>query len=308
MCRLHGCMKPARVELPNRSKYCSDEHGREFFERLLPPDESSQKGTAALAGKRKARKNNYTDHDFNDADLSSQDVNGNEEQEDNHGGVVRIGELKALVDSVDDVAAFKRLGEGVLSPPETVGEGEKKVSYSPEETEQLDNIAKRRAISEARRAMLSDRDKFVLMVANRGKAVLAELKEKEKSLKDICGYDSRLTWADDEFNQWRAGEEGQEQLRNSVLLPPPTPPGLEPFNKEGDKEESESGLGVCKKKRCERHRAWFKQQQQDNAMEKDQVRQELKKLDEEEKGVKDRAMIRNLEEGQDKVDVVMQEG
>ena len=66
-------------------------------------------------------------------------------------------------------------------------------------------------------------------------------------------------------------------------------------SKEGEKEEEEIGRGVCKKKRCERHKAWLKLQQQDNLFEKDQARQEMKKLDAEEKGVRERAMIRWLE-------------
>ena len=159
----------------------------------------------------------------------------------------------------------------------------------------LEEIAKRRANIEARKEMLNDRATLVQLVELRRKNVLTKLKEKEKSLKDICGYDARLSWSDDELNVWRASKEGQEQLYNGILM---ADPKLSDGQRNDEGEDAEFGPGVCKKKRCERHRTWYKIQQQDVAMEKEDVRQNLRKLDEEEKGVKDRAMIRSLEEGQ----------
>ncbi|KAI4139340.1 MAG: hypothetical protein L6R39_006345, partial [Caloplaca ligustica] len=57
----------------------------------------------------------------------------------------------------------------------------------------------------------------------------------------------------------------------------------------------EFGAGVCKKKKCERHRNWYKIQLQEIAFAKDEVRQGMRKLDDEEKAVRDRARIRWLE-------------
>ena len=290
MCRLDGCSKPARVEGPHRSKYCCNEHGQEFMSRHLSLNE---KKAGAINSNKRRRRDNYTDHDGNEVDE-------HEEQDDNHGGILRPGELKALVDGVKDVATFKKLGDGVLSPPETAatspGREAKKITYNPEETNLLDNIAKKRAEIEARKEMLNDRATLVQLVDLRRKNVLAKLKEKEKSLKDICGYDARLSWSDDELNEWRTSKEGQDQLQNAVLV---ADSKLLEKQKDVDGEDAEVGPGVCKKKRCERHRTWYKIQQQDVAMEKEDVRQNLRKLDEEEKGVKDRAMIRSLEEGQE---------
>ena len=289
MCRLDGCSKPARVEGPHRSKYCCNEHGQEFMSRHLSLNEKKAGGSNT---NRRRRRDNYTDHDGNEADE-------HEEQEDNRGGVLRPGELKALVDGVKDVATFQSLGDGVLSPPETAAtspghEVEKKIMFNLEETNLLDEIAKKCAEIEARKEMLNDRATLVQLVDLRRKNVLAKLKEKEKSLKDICGYDARLSWSDEELNTWRFSKEGRDQLHNAILDADP-----KFLNKEKDNEgeDAEIGPGVCKKKRCERHRTWYKIQQQDVAMEKEDVRQKLRKLDEEEKGVKDRAMIRSLEEG-----------
>lgn len=233
-----------------------------------------------------------TDHDGNEID-------DDEELDDNRGGVLRPGELKVLVDGVKDVVSFRKLGDGVLSPPETAAtspghETEKKIAFNPEEARLLDEIAAKRADIEARRDMLNDREKLVHMVERRRKDVLTKLKEKEKSLKDICGYDARLTWSDEELNAWRNSEEGRNQLEKAVLN---ADPRLVDAEKGEESVEREVDPGICKKKRCERHRTWYKVQQQDNALEREDVRQKLKKMDEEEKSVKERAMIRGLEEG-----------
>lgn len=309
-CRLEDCPKPARQddETKFRSKYCSEEHAADFMRRRVFPNTSEKKPTAN-GSNRKKRHDNYTDNDGNGDGM---DIDKGAHVDDDHGivrgGVLRAGELKALVDGVDSVGAFRKLGDGVLSPPKTAspeaegGKSSHNAIYTPEESSSLADISRKREFLNARKAMLTDRDKFVAMVAARAKTVLASLKEKEKSLKDICGYDSRLTWSDDELNAWRAAPIGQESLVTGILLPPtPDPnPSAHPEEKDKDKEDEdgeEIGPGVCKKKRCERHRAWFKVQQQDNAFEKDEVRQRLKRLESEEKGIRDRAMIRTLEGG-----------
>lgn len=248
-------------------------------------DATSEQKPPSL-GNRKKSKNE--DH-IKDAGMNDDDY------EHPRGGVLRPEELKALIMGVKDLAAFKRLGDRVVdSQPNDHG----RVSYTADETVTLEAIDQRRKDLNARQSMLLDRDKLVAMIAARGKSVLAVLKEKEKSLKDICGYDARLTWTDDEFNNWRASEDGQHAFRTEVLPPPSSATDHNSAQKtqtEQEAEEAEIGPGVCKKKRCERHRAWFKLQNQDNAMEKDQVRQALRKLEVEERDIRDRATIRSLE-------------
>ena len=289
MCRLASCTKPARVEGPHRSKYCSDEHGQEFMRSHISMDE---RASSTASNNRRKRRDNYTDHFANESDEQ-------DEPDENRGGILRLGELKTLIDGVSDVVAFRKLGDGVLSPLETAATSPQrdtaaKIGYSAEESSILNDIKEKRTQIEGRRQMLDDRATLVQLVEIRRKNVLAKLKEKEKSLKDICGYDARLAWSDVELNNWRTSKEGKEQLFTTVLHADPKL--VEKGEEEGD--DAEVGLGVCKKKRCERHRTWFKVQQADLAMEKDDVRQGLRKLDEEEKGVKERAMIRSLEEAQ----------
>ena len=308
MCRLEGCGEPARdgSEGQVKSKYCSNVHGEEFMRDLLPGEGSAEQKREP-GSKKKRRRDNYTDNFGNTEEVS----------DDDHahlGGVLKPSELKALTNGAKDLDAFRRLGDGVLSPPTTISpEGEDvkmedaeierpKPTYTPEETARLESIAERKIRCRAKRKLLDDRDKLLLLITTRAKNVLGEMKEQEKSLNNICGYDSRLTWSEDEFNEWRTSPEGQKALQNDGVLGAPTrkekEDGNNELSKDAEKEaEEEIGRGVCKKKRCERHKAWFKLQQQDNLFEKDQARQEMKKLEVEERGVRDRAMIRCLEGG-----------
>lgn len=307
MCRLEGCSEPARdgSEGQVKSKYCSDAHGAEFM-RILALGKCSAEQKDRPGSNKKRRRDNYTDNLGNTEEVS----------DDDHahlGGVLKPSELKALTDRSKDLNAFRRLGDGVLSPPATASpEGQDvkmenaeiekpKATLTPEETAQLASIAERKARCKARRKLLDDRDKLLLLITARAKNVLGELKEQDKSINNICGYDSRLTWSEDEFNEWRVSPEGQKALQTDGVLGAPTPKEREDGNeatKDAEKEEEEIGRGVCKKKRCERHKAWLKLQQQDNLFEKDQARQEMRKLEAEERGLKDRAMIRCLEGGE----------
>ena len=299
MCRLEGCREPAKVTGANPSKYCSEEHGREYMAQHALKGEPEEKKHAVVNNKRR-RKSNYTDHIGNGEHAMDVD----EDPSYLHGGVLKAPELKAVVADVKDINEFRKLGEGVLSPPRTIspdgnevkmGDGsmKEKVAYTPQETEKLAEITSSKESLRMRKSMLEDRDTFLGLVRARGKTVLDELRKKDKSLKDICGYDARLSWSDEEFKIWRCGPEGQKAFDEDVLAAPP--PGEEATE---TGEDDEFGRGVCQKKRCERHRNWYKLQQQDVAFEKDEVRQGLRRLEEEERGVKDRAMIRRLDGGE----------
>ncbi len=303
MCRLEGCQEPARSDTDPKSKYCSDEHGAEFMRRRTGVQLLEQKKPDGPRSHKKKRHDNYTDNFGNAGDGAA------DESISIHGGRIRAEDLKAMTEAVKDVQSFHRLGDGVLSPPITASpEGEDvkmgngvdntrdRITYTTEEEAQLDEITKKRTTCRERKKMLDDRDRFISAITARAKSVLAELKEKDKSMKDICGYDSRLSWSDQEFNQWRTSPEVQKALaRGGVLSAPILTEHREPRNED---EEEEVGKGICKKKRCGRHQLWLKLAQQENLFEKDQARQEMKRLEGEEKGVKDRALIRSLELGE----------
>ncbi|KAL8833910.1 MAG: hypothetical protein Q9170_004014 [Blastenia crenularia] len=359
MCRLEDCRRPARINGNKRSKYCSDEHGCEFMKRLaLQKQEEDRKagGNGSLSTGTPSKKGRQTNNSFANVDLS----NGNdaqaaatdsiqlpatkEENSDNtkgsqnhmRGGVLQSEELKALVTGVKDISEFRKLGNGVPSPPPTANPNQStdikmedaptleiarknpyQVPFTPAETEHLQTLTTKKDELRARKHLLDDRDTFLVLVRERAKAVLDELKKKE-TIKDICGFDTRLVWLDEEFDIWRKSPEGTEALRERKLgvpMPlavrtemasqqqqqhevdgnaerPPTSNG-EALNHEQDLEEL--GKGMCRKKKCERHRYWYKLQQQEVAFAKDEVRQGMRKLDEEEKTLRDRARIRWLE-------------
>ncbi|KAI4205323.1 MAG: hypothetical protein LQ346_001471 [Caloplaca aetnensis] len=367
MCRLESCRQPARVSGHPRSKYCSDEHGHEFMRRLALQEEA--KGHELIPGvtplPEVARKGRRTNNSFANMELSNEtetpilapdssqqsaakecsEADGNKPQPPARGGILRPGELKALVTNVKDITEFRKLGNGVLSPPPTAAKEKtnsdikmedaqpaepitmnNQIPYNPTETEQLRTLTTKKDELRTRKKLLDDRDIFLTLVRERAKGVLDELKKKE-NVKDICGFDSRLVWVDEEFDVWRTSPDGVKELNDRKLGPPTSivasqagpqspiqvngevqsshDPNIAPTAINGDvppvssttepAEGEELGKGICKKKKCERHRNWFKIQQQEIAFAKDEVRQGMRKLDEEEKGVRDRARIRWLE-------------
>ena len=313
MCRLEGCQEPARQDGENKSKYCCDEHGIEFMRVRIDPRSESKAND--LAGNNKRRKRDNLTDNYGNTEESTDEDPGHF-----RGGVLKASELKAIVDGVTDLEAFRKLGDGVLSPPATASpEGDdtkmengvdmkKNAIYTPEETAHLEEITAKRDTVRAHKKLLDDRDRFLLLVTTRAKAVLGEMKEQDKSVSTICGYDTRISWSDDEFNEWRASSEGKSALEKGGVLGAPTkkekiekPEDHEnnenraPETQANGEDEDEMGKGVCKKKRCERHKAWLKLMQQEILFETHQARQAMKKLEAEEKGVRDRAMIRHLE-------------
>jgi len=314
MCRLEGCQEPARQDGENKSKYCCDEHGAEFMKTRILDPHSEKKGNHRASINKRRRRDNFTDNFGYAGDSADEDLGHL------RGGVVKASELKAITDGVNDITAFRSLGDGVLSPPPTVSpegddvkmengvDAKQKAIYTPEETAQLEEITAKRDKVRAHKKMLDDRDRFLLLVTARAKTVLGELKEQDKSVTTICGYDTRISWSDDEFNEWRTSLEGKSALEKGGVLSPPTPKekseklengegneNTAPEHVANGEDEEGIGKGVCKKKRCERHKAWLKLMQQEILFETHQARQAMKKLETEEKGVKDRAMVRHLE-------------
>lgn len=302
MCRLENCREPARVGGSKPSKYCSEAHGEEYVRQRALKRELEEKKSSGPTNNKKRRRSNYTDnHGIGEDTLDDED-----DQSHLHGGVVRAPDLTILSGDAKDINDFRKLGEGVLSPPRTAsldgtdveiedadGQKKEKITYTPEEEIKLVDITTTKETLRTQKALLNDRDSFLGLVKARATTILEELRKKETT-KDICGYDTRLSWSDAEFKTWRCGPEGQKAFDDDVLgAPPPADEGGK-GTEEGAGGDA-VGKGVCQKKRCERHRTWYKLQQQDMAFEKEGVRQALKKLEEEEKGLRDRAMIRCLE-------------
>ncbi|KAI9750063.1 MAG: hypothetical protein M4579_006615 [Chaenotheca gracillima] len=277
MCRLKGCRQPARLAKKNASKYCSDEHGREFMEQHLHKK--------SLKRKRSGK---------GDTEEASKPAVG---------GALSPSQLAAMSKDAKDIGTFRSLGEGVLSPPPTVspesdGDGDTKMedadapskdqaSFNQDERNRLSKINREKDQRLHRRQLLKDREKFVQLVRARAKRVLDEL----KGVKDICGFDSRLSWTDEEFSAWLESDEAREAIDANTLGPPPRESADDP-------EESDLSRGVCPKKRCERHKQWWTLQLQDLRFEDTKVTEDLERLSRDEQDLKDRAKLRRIKEAE----------
>lgn len=302
MCRLETCRNPARVNDPQPSKYCSNAHGLEYMRKRYTKGVTEEAKLSASCGTRnmKRRRDNLTDNFGNGED----EVGLPEDSNTLRGGVLRDLELKTLANGVKSVAELRQLGEGVLGPIQIASiengddNGANK-NFIASESQQLAEIASKREKLEARKYMLEHRDRFLHLVKSRAKRVLDELRKTE-TVKDICGFDFRLSWSDDEFLAWADSSEGQQALKSGVLTAAPTAETTidgETQNDGGEEDTAEVGKGVCQKRRCERHRNWWKLQLQDINFEKGEVRLAMGKLGGEEEDVMKRAVVRRLEEG-----------
>jgi COMPASS component SPP1 len=297
MCRLPECRKPARVTRKTPSKYCSDEHGREFMLRQtrqlkLGP---SRKGTEDLGSR---------------------------------GGILTPGDLKAAILGVKSVGEFRKLGNQIIStPPESTraspssdvknetqtSDADKlfdvhagDVEYSADEAAKIEKLRQRRDDLLHRKEMLAARSTFVGLVRQRSKAVVEKLKQNEPKggWKDICGFDSRLAWADEEFDEWRLSEAGKKALKEGTpeamaASYPTTTDADGDVAMDGDEKEDAISLltrGICIKKRCERHKQWVKVQQQDIVFEENAAEQDLRKSEQEARSVAERAVLRKWAE------------
>lgn len=326
MCRRDGCRKPARVSKSNASKYCSDACG-EMFMAAMVETSNTQAGGAEADGKKGAknrRKSNYTDNTRNSMDESDDEDMGP------RGGPLRPNEIKALTTSANDVGSFRSLGDGVLSPPPTASPEGKfpngaldstaidaddadklPLSYTlqPSETHRINGIAEEKDMLRKRRQVLKDKEKFVAMTRDQAQRYA----ERESiKIKDVCGYDRRLGWDEHEFERWRRSKAGVAAFRLETLDPaendeeegegadegaeePKVDCDVDGDVRMGDGESegnSKDKEWFCAKKRCERHKGWQKLAIHDVRAAESELANEMRKLDKEEREIRERAMLR----------------
>jgi COMPASS component SPP1 len=297
MCRRVECRKPARLTKGSQSKYCSDECGVVFMQEQLQRTAGAQ---SANASKKRAKKGGK---------------NGEEHASDDEptplGGVLRAKDLKALVDQSRDIQAFRSLGSGVLSPPQTASptkatfdgtlpNGTRRLSddlaLTPGETERLTALFNEKSQLKDRLEVLKDREKFVSMVKEQATRVA----EREKiKAKEFCGYDSRLSWSDAEFLHWRGCKHGRAAFKFSTLSPSVEQlNSLDSTNGEdttmvNGEEDKET---VCLRKRCQKHPAWQKLNLQDARFEELEIVESIKECEKEERSVRERARRRGAKD------------
>ncbi|EEP82679.1 predicted protein [Uncinocarpus reesii 1704] len=310
MCRLPGCRRPARVTAKTPSKYCSDDHGVEFMKRKIQIAARRSAAAAGLGGGLDAEnKANGNAGDNGNSEVLNNSGTHQEGTQDliNRGGVLTPREVKAIADGVQSAEEFRKLGESLLSSdsqgltllrevaesfnsksevpakeidfdilPDTV-------EWTSEERRQMDILKAQRKELLHRSQMLRDRDKFLVLVRQRAKSILEQLRQNDpKGWKDVCGFDTRLSWSDDEFDEWRQTESGKKTLQDGILEAKPPADGegdTEMIDADKASEVNSIAQGVCIKKRCEQHKQWGKVQQQDILFEQSIVKDQLAKCE-----------------------------
>lgn len=326
MCRNTGCRRPARLARGRESKYCSDACGVEFMR--AKAGMQSLDGAADIKGRKAARrKANLTDNFHNAPTTDDEEAVEDANDLVRIGGVLRGRELKALATTAADVAAFRKLGDGVLSPPATASPektsfpadalqplsadhsaSSQSYTLNPAETARIQQISARKEQLKERRLLLADRDRFVALV--RDQAAREAEREGVKG-KDFCGYDARLAWSEGELDRWRRSREGRAALSLGTLEAAvgASSGGLDGEGGDGDGEAEEGDKmdidghregevddreypPPCSRKRCSIHQNWPKAQQHDVNFEKMELAHEVKSLEREEEGIRMRAALR----------------
>ena len=224
ICRRKGCRMPARIagrgakggEKSGGSKYCSEECGVLYFREMV----ARTRGREEQGRNRTSRRKGSV--------LSAQQQAFQEEEEDvgAKGGILAAGEIKALITSAKNVEDFRKLGEGVLSPPATPDRKEDKSNattnaetndaptFTDTEATALETIHRQKDEARRRHGLLKDRMKFVTLVKQ---AAARTASERELKPKEYCGYDPRLEWTEAQFAQWRASGTGKQALELETL-------------------------------------------------------------------------------------------
>lgn len=247
------------------------------------------------------------------------------------GGVLTAGDLKAAIMGVSSVQEFRNLGNRIMSPPPTLLKEESPknevksettppfgenpgldipadgVEYSFHESEKLEKLRNARDALLHRKNMLAARSTFVEHVRQRAKGIVGKLKQKEPKggWKDICGFDTRLAWSDEEFDEWRLSDAGAKALTEGTLeamaASYPTSSDADGDTAMNGQDEDEMAFltrGICVKKRCEQHKQWVKVQQQNNSFEEKTTEQDLVKNEQDARAVAERAVLRQWAEKQ----------
>ncbi|GAM39233.1 hypothetical protein TCE0_034r10606 [Talaromyces pinophilus] len=397
MCRLKGCRKPARVTKPRISKYCSDEHGREFMRQMTGQLKSTHAGStsmltpSALDRVREISRNRDSRSVDGDGD-SVMDTNDEDDEHDHRGrpvpeelgsrgGILTVSDLKAVIMGVSSSVEFRRLGSTLITPPpstspparqietktkmedddgdedEIVGAKSKRkkdskenaaaqdeddfeqeelfksnklgldinppgVNYSAAEETKLQELRARREQYRHQRRTIARRNEFLGLVRAKAKAVLDRLKAKEPKggWKDICGWDVRMSWNEEELDDWRQNTEtGRKAFEEGKLEPEPidnlASNGVTISDDEDDDDDddvrnkkknknnlnnnttkdaefAEFSRGVCMKKRCDRHKQWVKIVQQDIAFEEAMLKNEFEACEKEANAIAEGAVLR----------------
>jgi COMPASS component SPP1 len=284
MCRRSGCRQPARLgknkQGSDGSKYCSDECGVRFFRQMT---ERARQDDYAAKNRTTRRKSGHVPSDSNDLGA--------------RGGVLAPTEVRALLDSSRSLEDFKKLGEGVLSPPATPdGKRGSNAGQEPQgdfteiEMRTLSEITTKKNDARIRHQLLKDRQLFINMTKQ---AASRACTEKELKPKDYCGFDPRLEWSEEQFAIWRNSPVGKQAFELETLAVEHSGGGDEHMVDADDVDEGVlAPVKVCDKKKCPRHLEWLKLATDDVRFEMSDNGDRMRALDREEREIRERAAMR----------------
>ncbi|KAK5452453.1 COMPASS (complex proteins associated with Set1p) component [Exophiala xenobiotica] len=281
----------------------------------------------------------------------------------NRGSALRAGEVKALLEKCKDIEEWRGLGRKPDTPPRDSPRdvvGEMSMSNNADDggdTEPKPNpvsvavplelifdeleTAKMASIEEEKRSLhehndiLSARELVLDLIKTRSTSITDEVKKAHPKMKDICGFDPRMAWSDEQFHHWYTKRGGKELLQDGMKakIGPPEDGdagtlvtgvngvGDHGHEAEGDGRDGGAGAGdadgegggdgdgdgdaeeesmpkkggVCIKNRCPRHRNWAKGQLAELRFEQDLVRRQLARCEAQQRKIRERATVRAWE-------------
>ncbi|OQO03378.1 hypothetical protein B0A48_11636 [Cryoendolithus antarcticus] len=289
MCRRSGCRQAARVGKNkcggSGSKYCSDDCGVLFFREMT----ANARGREQTAKSRASRRTKVDDAETV-IDPGAR------------GGLLAPGEVRALLDTSKTLDDFKKLGEGVLSPPATPGDkgdgggtdASSGTTLNEQETSELAGITAKKEAARNRHSLLKDRLKFVSLVKQAASRAMAE--KELKATKDYCGFDPRLEWSEEQFAVWRQSAAGKRAHEMDLLDVEPTEADEEARSVlERAEIEADTVFGnvePCERKKCARHAEWAKLATDDVRFEMTDNGDKMRVLERGEHAVRERAALR----------------
>ena len=240
------------------------------------------------------------------------DTSADEDQLPNRGGALRAGEVKAIIHKCKSIEQWRDLGRKPDTPPREPDEKEVDVQFDDFETKKLAEVTKQKSELEKRSSILEAREKMLDLMKARSTSITEEIKKegpkdkKGNSKRDPCGFDPRLAWTEDGFLEWYDKRDGKATLESGRVGPPDdidedkkmTNGVLDGGDSDDDSEEKEMPKkgGVCVRNRCPRHRNWAKGTLAEIRFEQDIVRRALRKCEDSEREVRERAVVRAWEQ------------
>jgi COMPASS component SPP1 len=299
VCRLSSCNQPAILTKGKESKYCCEEHGQAFFkEKLL----DSPQATSKSKKRKRGSKSNHND-DGSDASFHASSPSEADTLEPALGGRLGPRQLAKIIKSTEgDLKRFKHLGEPIVSSSMSINtpdahmtdntlpsSGHDRSTLTSADKTSLDAIHKRLSALSTRRSLLIDRETFLSKAKDAAKRIA-----REEGVKELCGYDDRLGMGEEEFEAWRASDEGTAFYDGSGPTTNNSNNNNNNTNHMDTDMDTEDGtdklpaqLQICKRRRCAHHSTW-------KTISLDEIRVESKRFADEDR--KARLEIREIRE------------